>query len=140
MSNSLQKRIIKAILYSVLMVAPVTLVFGQNTDTTAVAEKPILSKDFSFEPVYYVLPAEVPADTKLDKKRLNDAENPYSFDLSFLKNYEFKRYNMGDYIFTNSSGIWNLRSRPGFEVPYHLQQQTFDVVRPIKEKKKKNKR
>jgi len=59
-----------------------------------------------------------------------------SFDLSFLKNYEFKTYSMGDFYVNNSLICMPFREWGTDVIPHHLKQQTFTVLRKKKDRKR----
>jgi hypothetical protein len=108
---------------------------AQVEGSLLLTDKPIKTKDFKFEPTYFVLSER--GDGNLPKPynyMLRKLALPYNVDLSFLKDYDYKKYNAGDFI-TNLNLIDTPFKEWGTDViPYHLKQQTFWVV-----KKKKNK-
>lgn len=53
---------------------------------------------------------------------------------SFLKVYDFKVYNMADFIIYNRLNITPLWLREQYPVPYYIQQQQFFVIKKRKKK------
>jgi hypothetical protein len=130
-------KVVRKVFLVVIMVAFInTNAAAQVRDSLLLRQEPIKAKDFRFEPTYYVLPdsgvsnLNNPYHYMLRKPAL-----PHNIDLSFLKKYNYKQYNMGDFIINNSLIDMPFREWGTDIIPYHLKQQTFTVI-----KKKRDKR
>lgn len=130
-------KVVEKVFLVVIMVAFInTNAVAQVRDSLLLRQEPIKAKDFRFEPTYYVLPDSGvsnlvnPYNYMLRKPAL-----PMTMDLSFLKKYDYKQYNMGDFIINNSLIDMPFREWGTDVIPYHLKQQTFTVI-----KKKRDKR
>ncbi len=125
------------IVLSIMLVALVSInsALAQNYDSLTLNYEPVKTKDFRFEPTYYVLP-DVAASNKVKPYSylMKKPAEPLKLDLSFLKNYDYQEYSMGDFVFNNSLINMPFREWGGDEIPYHIKQQTFSVTKPKRKK------
>lgn len=97
---------------------------ANESDSLKVSGKQIRTTDYKFKLNPFV------------KKPILSSEKPFSFDLSFLKEYDFKTYKMGDYYINNSLICMPFNEWGTDVIPYHLSQQTFTVFKRKRKRKK----
>ncbi|OEK06421.1 hypothetical protein [Roseivirga misakiensis] len=104
------------------------LLLGQTSnDNLAKADTPVKTHQFKFEKA-------TPTLLKVDVKKVQTLQkaNLQTFDLSFLKDYEFKEYNMGEYYFNSTLICMPFIEWGSHVIPFHLKQQTFTVMKKKK--------
>jgi len=113
-----------------LLSIPTHLALGQSPTKISIKVDTIVkTTDYRFERNYFVRSQNNALDTAEQA-----TEKLPSFDLSFLENYEYKTYKMGDF-YMNSLESVPFSNWEQDLIPYYLREQTFTVLRKKKDKK-----
>ena len=111
-----------------LLILSTNLVLSQTqSDETVEINNTIKTSNFKFENANSAL-----AENNATEVSTVKHESMQSFDLSFLKDYTVKTYNMGDYYFDSRLMCMPFREWGPYVIPYHLKQETFTIVKKKK--------
>ena len=110
--------------------------FGQHNVVDKTKDEPVKTANFKFvgdnkeTPTYYTKHERSISNIGVSMRGI-----PVKYDWSFLRKYEFRRYNMADFTINNALIDMPFHEWPGSEIPFTIKQQTFDIVKPRKPKR-----